>query len=508
MTLVSIFLFFVFSSLGLSMLFLSQVYLKSSAYKKNSTLLSYSSENGIKTGFNHLLSLLFQTSFPSPLSSQANYELRENTRNKGSELLEKLLGSKPPLRTSQTWEDMAWESIIDFDLEELLETEDYFHATYRVVIRSEGKIKNFNQVKKSSFEASLGILAGNIPLSSFPLLVDKKFEPGQKQNFAGKNRITLLPFEKNLAPSEACFSEDKLIPDEANYQLSKALKLRFFRPQNLPSPLLRAILGLERTNEPVPEGVYLIKDDMGLGGIFIQGELEEMVMAIDGNFQVLSFLTKEGRWTMSFSPSLTKTIFTTPAETFRYDLIPLGIIIVNGEIRSLGGGLKDSSGKFTLTREEIPSILNGVKLTIVSSDKITISSHLIHQGVRWIEGIPYIKDSNSKLAIFATGKDFLDNSKREGKIIVDRNSPEEIKIQASLTASDKGFSIEGRQKTVYLLGSLQAADLCSNENSLKIKFDERFLDKLEENILELGVPQTANPVLLLSFLKPVEWKEF
>jgi len=508
MTLVSSFLFFIFSSLGLSLLFLSQVYLKSSGYKKNSTVLSYSSENGIKTGFNHLLSLLFQTSFPSPLSSQAYDELRENTRNKGSELLEKLLGSKPPLQISQTWEEMAWESTIDFNLEELLETENYFHATYRVVIRSEGKIKNFNQVKETSLEASLGILAGNIPLSSFPLLVDGKFEPSQGQNFAKKNRITLLPFEKNLLSPEACFSKDKLIPDEANDQLRKALKLRFFRPQNLPSSILRTILGLEKTDEPVPEGVYLVKDSTGLGGIFVQGELEEMVMAIDGNFQVLSFLTKKGRWTLGFSPSLAKTVFTTPAETFYYDLIPVGIIVVNGEIRSLGGGVKDFSGKFTLSREEIPSILNGAKLTIISSDKITISSHLIHQGVRWLEGIPYFKDSNSKLAIFATGKDFLDESKREGKIIVDGSSPQEIKIQASLTASDKGFSIEGKQKTVYLLGSLQTTDLCSNENNLKIKFDERFLDNLEENILELGVPQTANPVLFLSFFKPIEWKDF
>ena len=35
MTLVSVFLFFIFSTLGLSMLYFSQIYLKLSAYKKN-----------------------------------------------------------------------------------------------------------------------------------------------------------------------------------------------------------------------------------------------------------------------------------------------------------------------------------------------------------------------------------------------------------------------------------------------------------------------------------------
>ncbi len=68
MTLVSVFLFFIFSTLGLSMLYFSQIYLKLSAYKKNSTLLAYASENGIKLGFDHLLNLLSQTMTPSLLS--------------------------------------------------------------------------------------------------------------------------------------------------------------------------------------------------------------------------------------------------------------------------------------------------------------------------------------------------------------------------------------------------------------------------------------------------------
>jgi hypothetical protein len=64
MTLVSVFLFFIFSTLGLSMLYFSQIYLKLSAYKRNSTVLDYASENGIKLGFNHLLNKLSQTTTP------------------------------------------------------------------------------------------------------------------------------------------------------------------------------------------------------------------------------------------------------------------------------------------------------------------------------------------------------------------------------------------------------------------------------------------------------------
>ncbi len=505
-TLVSVFLFFIFSALGLSMLYFSQIYLKLSTYKKNSTLLDYASENGIKLGLDHLLNLLSQTVSPSLLSQQGSNELREDTVNKGYEIVEKLLGARLPLNNSQSWESVGWQSSTNFYFERIEEKEDYFHAFYKAEISSEGRIKNFKEARESSLEARLGVLAGNLPLSYIPLLIDKKLDAGQKNNFTKNNKIDFLPSEKNLISPQISFAEGDLIPKDANSQVQKALKIKFFYPQNLSNRRLRTILGLEETNEPVPDGVYLIKDDLGLGGIYVQGDLEEMVTAIEEDFQVVAFLTEQGCWILKFSPQKSKTIFSTPVEVLHYDLIPLGIIIVNGKINSLGGGVMDPSGQaFLVTEEEIPSIINGVNLTIISSDKITISSHLIHQGVKWIDKVPYVKDRNSQLNIFVTGNDFLENTKREGKIIVDKDSPQEIKIQASLTAADKGFSVEGKGKTVHILGSLHASDYSSNGNKLNLAFDERLL---EESDLIQNAPKTAKPVLCLSFFKPMEWKEF
>ena len=506
MTLVSVFLFFLFSALGLSMLYFSQIYLKLSAYKKNSTLLDYASENGIKLGFDHLLNLLSQAVSPSLLSQQESNELREDTINKGSEIVEKLLGSRLPLQNSQSWESVGWESITNFYFGKIEEKEDYFHALYKAEISSEGKIKNFKEARESSLEARLGVLAGNLPLPYIPLLVDKKLDQNQKNYFIEKNKIGFLPSEKNLLFPQISFAEENLIPKDANSQVQKALKIKFFSPQNLSNRRLRTILGLEETNEPVPDGVYLIKDDLGLGGIYVQGDLEEMVTAIEEDFQVVSFLTEQGCWILKYSPPKSKTIFSTPEEVLYYDLIPLGIIIVNGKINSLGGGVMDPSGQAILvTEEEIPSILNGANLTIISSDKIILSSHLIHQGVKWIDKVPYVKDRNSQLNIFVTGNDFQGNAEREGKIIIDKDSPQEIKIQASLTAADKGFSVEGKGKTVHILGSLHASDYTSNGNKLNFTFDERLLG---ESDLVQDAPKTAKPVLCLSFFKPMEWKEF
>ena len=148
MTVVSVFIFFVFSTLGLSMLYLSQIHLKLSGHKKNSILLDYASENGIKQGFCHLADLLSHVSSSSLLSSAELEELKKNVQEKGIEPIERILGMSLPLVSSESWEKLSWESSTDFFLEKILEKEDYFNATYNALIHSEGKIKNFKQKKE------------------------------------------------------------------------------------------------------------------------------------------------------------------------------------------------------------------------------------------------------------------------------------------------------------------------------------------------------------------------
>lgn len=507
MALVAVLLFFIFSTLGLSMLYLSQIYLKTNALKKNSTLLHYASENGIKLAVDALLSQLSSAAVLSIISDEERIELLENTKLGGTKMLERILGSEPPFQASQDWENLEWETRTSFELTEIFETESFFHLTYRVEIVSEGKIKNIERTKESSFEAQIGIFAGRIPLSYLPFLLDKKLDAEQKEGSKGDQKIILLPGERNLFPPQVSIAGAGLIPENASALVQKALKIKFFYPQNLPNSVLRPSLGLEKSNDPVPDGVYLIKDDLGLGGIFVQGNLEEMTMSLDEGFQVVSFRTDEGRWILRFNPAAQKTFFSTPEETQQYNLLPRGMIVVNGEIRSLGGGTEDSSGQFSLSHEEIPSILSGVNLTIISSDRITLSSHLIHQGVMWMKGVPYVKDSNSELIIFSSGKDFIENTEREGKIVISADSPQEIKIQASLAAGGEGFFIEGEGKIVHILGSLQASDYSAQGSCLRIKFNEKILDRLEENSLLMDAPETAAFVLFLSFFRPVEWKE-
>lgn len=505
-TLISVFLFMIFSTLGLSMLYFTGIYLRISGFKKNSTLLEYASENGIKQGLHQLIGRLTRDSLPVLLSPEELSALRTDTQNQGVGTVEKLIGQKPPLQTAEEWENLGWKSTTDFFLDQVEENEDYFKAAYRTLILSEGSIRNIRHTRESSFEASLGIFAGHVPLPSLPILIDKELDSEQKENFIDKNKITLTPSRNNLIPQQIIHSEGDLLPKDAHAQLQKALKIKFFSPFDLSNRILRIALGLEESNEPIPDGVYLIKDDLGLGGIYVQGDLDEMLLAIEEEFQVVSFLREESCWMLKYCPLKSQTIFVTPAETQTFDLFPRGIIIVNGSIQSLGGGIIDASGRAVLvTEEEIPSILRGISLTIISSERITLSSHLIHQGVKWMDEVPYAKDSRSQLNIFATGQDLLGNAESEGKIVIDENSPDELKIQASLTASGEGFSIEGEKKKVHILGSLQVSDYSANDNALQLTHDTRLFETDE---LIQDASRTARPLLFLSFFKPLEWREF
>jgi hypothetical protein len=506
MTLVSIFLFLAFSTLGLGMIYLSQVYLKMSSFKKNSIILDYASENGIKLGFDQLVQLLSLRSSPSIITKERESELRSDANGKGMDAIEELLEQEIPLIHEEAWENLKWTSITTFFLQKLDDYKDYIRTIYSGLIDSEGAIENFKQVRYSSLDTALEILIGNIPLSTIPLLVDKDLSESQKENFLSKNKISLTSTRESPLPSHVSFSQGELLPQDALPQINEALKIQIFHPQDLSTTELRTALGLEPLEDPVPEGVYLIEDDLGLGGIYVEGDLLEMILAIEHGYQIISFVMEAGRWTLWFNPSEEETIFETPFDTQTYDLAPRGIIIVDGVIHALGGGIIDDAGVITMVKDqEIPCVLRGVNLSIISSDEIVLSSHLIHEGVDWQDGVPYVKNSNSQLQIFAAGQDFEGTGESAGKIVLSEDAPEDMKIQATLTASGQGIFVEGTEKTAHLLGSLQATDYESKGSELNITFNERLIHN--EEFLR-NSPKSALPVIHLVSLKILEWREY
>ena len=502
-SLVVLFLFFIFSGLGLTMIYLSQVHIRMNAFRKSSLFLDYASENGLKRGLEDLACGLAADAGAGPLSESALERFREDPGAAFPGLLEEALGAAFPRRFQESEAGANWESVSTCGLRSAEDRGTHFRILAGLAVESSGGLDRLRPRRRSSLEATLGILAGHVPLPAIPLLIGKEMSGAERSEFLRSNGISLVAADGNLLTPRAP-AAGAIIPKDATSIVAKALDVRLFRPQDLSPAKLRAALGLEASDEPVPEGVYLIRTDLGLGGVYVQGDLDEMVLAIDGDSQVIAFRLAAAEWVLRFSPSRSRTEFMTPAGVAAYDAVPLGIIIVSGEVAALGGGVVDGNGGVALVRDrEVPCVLSGVGLTLVSSGKVTLASHLILQGVRWQDGIPYVKEPQTQLVIFSTGRDLLTQADVDGGIAVGAGAPLELKLQASLTAASGGVEIEGRGKTVELLGALHAPDYAGNGNTLRIVQDGRAAaGGLDEN-----APVTAAPRLCLYALRVVSWRE-
>jgi hypothetical protein len=505
-TLISAFMIFIFTTLGLTTLILTQINLKLSDYRKNSSLLDYASENGIKQGFAHLLDHLSTIKEPIVISEENFFTLNQEASNKGEELIAYLFSSEIPLTIEDSWEYMKWKCQTSFSKIQFKEYDAYFTSEYEVRLSSHGKIYEYNASRTKVLSCTMQIFAGHIPLLTLPLLKDNNTNYAQNKDFLEKNNISVFTSPENKLIPETYLSEEELIPDQSSEQIKEALNIKTFKPQDLSDTKLRQILGLEIVNEPVPEGVFLIKDDLGLGGMFIQGDVEEMIFAVERNFQVIKISLESGIWILKFDPIKYETNFLSPSKQESYNLTPKGLIIVNGGIKSLRGGKVSASGEIKKLEqgEQSPSILRSVNLTIITSNEITITDHLIHEGVKWIDSVPYIKDSHSQLNIFAGGNNLIEKEKRTGGITLESSASEELTIQASLTTSNGEFSVKGENKIINILGSVHGSKYNTHGNKLNIWTDNRFLT--EDNQFE-NSPKTKNPILSIAQFEIRDWKE-
>lgn len=327
----------------------------------------------------------------------------------------------------------------------------------------------------------------------------------EKTDFLAANAISLRVRPGELVGPGFSASEGGVLPDDPSALVAKALNIGVFRPGDLSPAELRQALGLEPSAEPVPDGVYLIRNDLGLGGVFVEGDLDEMVLAVDHDAQVVVFRSGDAVWRLEFSPSRSRTSFATPAGSFDYDLVPLPLVLVNGTVASLGGGAVGPDGRVEIRYDgETPAVLDGVDLAIVSADRVTISSDLILEGVRWQDGVPYAKDTTAQLVIYAAGRDLASGASVEGGIAVAAGAPAGLKVQASLTAASGGFRIEGEGKTVELMGALHADSFEGNGNALAVVRD----DRAAAGTFPANAPLAASPRLAVFSLKVLAWKEY
>jgi hypothetical protein len=495
----------VFAGLSLAMLHASGVHVKINGFRRTSILLDCASENGLKRGLRDLSSWLEAECLLAPVTDAAVEAVRTDPQRGFPRLIEEALGAAFPRRVEESFDGLTWESRAECGFGGLSDLGGYLRIEAPLRIEASGSVLHVRARHLSTLEGSLGLLAGRLPLAAVPLYIKGDLGEREKAAFAAANGISLAAKPgQPLGPGISSLPGG-VLPDDPGGLAAKALGVGIFEPGRLSPAQLRQALGLEASTAPVPDGVYLIENDLGLGGVFVQGPLDELILAVRDDSQLVVFRARGGEWRLEWSPARSRTEFLTPAGPRAYDLVPLPLLFVNGAIASLGGGIVRPDGRVELSFDDrTPAVLDGVDLTIVSADRVTISSHLVLEGVRWRDGIPYSKDTEAQLVIYAAGRDVVTGETTAGGITVAGGAPADLKLQASLTAAAGGFRIEGATKSVELLGALQTDAYEGNGSRLTLYRD----DRSAAGEFPRNAPLTARPQLAVYAVKVLSWREY
>jgi len=504
-TVIVLLLFIVFTGLGLAMLHASAVHVKINGFRRFSTLLDCASENGLKRGLRDLAAGLEAKGLLAPVSGAAVEATRADPRRGFPPLVEEALGSVFPRVGEGSYDGQSWSSRAECSFGGLADMGGYLRIEALLHIESSGEIARVRARRLSSLDGVLGFLAGRLPLAAIPFYIKGALGAGERAAFAAAHGIRLAAKPGQPLGADVAATPGGVLPDDAGALAAKALAVGVFEPGGLSPAALRQALSLEPSTDPVPDGVYLIENDLGLGGVFVQGSLDEIILAVRGDTQIAVFRSGEAEWRLEWSPARSRTEFLTPDGERAYDLVPLPLLFVNGAVASLGGGVVDLDGEIEMSLDDrTPAVLAGVDLTIVSADRITISTHLVLEGVRWRDGIPYSRGSEAQLVIYAAGRDVVTGQATSGGIAVAAGAPADLKLQASLTAATGGFRIDGQGKSVELVGALHADAYEGGDNQLTLFRD----DRAEDGLFPRNAPATAEAHLAVYALKVLAWREY
>ncbi len=497
-------LFFLFSGLGLGLVLLADGFQRMSRSRRDALRLECAAENGVKQG---LARLAPATAMGSAATIEDNHltALGEDAAAGGIRAAEEAMNIFfPLLRDGIGSSGLSWSATAGCGLRRFARSGEQFEAEYLVSIEARGRIPGWRPEASAGLDLGLSVLAGRVPLAYFPLLLAGAEANESAAGLLEDGRVSLVPLSRSDLAARALVTPRPLVPADTSPLLAEVLKIRLLEPGGIRLDILRQALGLPAVDEPVPDGVYLIQSDAGLGGIFVQGDLDRLLLAVEGDRQIIGFENPAGAWRLSFVPGLGPTEFTTPTGSTTNNHVPLGIILVNGAVGSLSAAKPDGAGGLEASPEAgLPSLKDGQSLTIVSSHELVIDSDLLPEGVRWAGSIPYLRDKPSQLVVYAGNRDLLDGSETGGNIKIGSRAPSRVRIHGSLAASGR-LSVEGQAKEIFVGGGVQAASLGLGSSTLSVSPDERIA---QGTLAPAPGPTAAEPVLKVLRLRPLAWRE-
>jgi len=281
-------------------------------------------------------------------------------------------------------------------------------------------------------EADIDILAGRLPLTTFPVLVDRVIDQPADAFLAEKGIVNRSDKKAVVADIQPVFDSGRFLFDSLKVSGS-----------TLTWAALRERFGLEPVDEPIPEGIYLPCEDGVIGAVFVQGPVEKIILSAGKGRQRIGIVKGGNRYNLSYltggqdfqcwDPGIANgTVFSQK-------------LIINGNVASI-------------EQEGTSSFLPGCCLTMLVSGQAVITSNL-ETGSLDVNPLAL-----GKLVLISSGGFLPGSASPDTGIIIDAG--ENAHIEASLITSAK---IENRQAKLSLSGSLAAADL-DNQGIIEVTY--------------------------------------
>jgi hypothetical protein len=317
-------------------------------------------------------------------------------------------------------------------------------------------------------EVTIDILSGKIPLTFFPLLVKKNIDI-PTGTFLKENQI-INKSRKNLVVDN--------IETELNFSgfLMDSLKVT----ETLMNwRAIREKLGLEPSDDPIPEGPHLVVENGVVESVVIQGDVEQMVFFADSqnHLQKIRIIQNSIPYEIHYRPG--ENYFVCWNHSPAGNVLFREKILVNGDVCSI-------------EQEGDAAFLDNSDIQLFVSGKIIIRSDLKTEIDLQPLDLKNMKCTNMRVTA-GKGQIFNQGSARN-EIIVDTGTTGKTELQVSMITAGK-FTNKNPGAELKLTGSLYCTDL-ENHGAIGINHLQSSLAKKGSNYFSTVDFKTIDQFLL------------
>ncbi len=297
-------------------------------------------------------------------------------------------------------------------------------------------LKNDRDYLRMFIKLIIDSVYGNSSTNNFGIILDDYSDESDSEF------IKRMGINYDLSTKIKRFKPNDLHFDFQNFLIDK-MKIK---TNNLNWELIREKLGLEKTEAPIDPGIYFSYDDNCLNFIFIQGNLDRLILSADDKFQYITLIRGREKIELKYKPD--KSYLNISDEFTESNFKE--IIIINGDLLSL---------------EQI----NDYGLNENSNLTISVSGRLIVRSSILSKGIKFKKKNFVNLNLIVSNRFFdYDIKEASGIFITD-----DVKQLDLLMISNN--KIQNDSRNLLINGSLFSDELL-NKGNINMNYYKSFTD--------------------------------